>query len=61
MLEAFLVLREFDLVYLVTGPPRLGWRIVQLLEGGAALLVEAGWWVAIVQFTPAADWLYVGG
>jgi hypothetical protein len=33
----------------------------QLLAGGAALLVAAGWWVAIVQFTPAADRPYVGG
>jgi 4-amino-4-deoxy-L-arabinose transferase-like glycosyltransferase len=61
MLQAFLVLPAFALVYLVAGPPRLGRRIVQLLAGGAALLVSAGWWVAIVQFTPAADRPYVGG
>ena len=61
MLQAFLVLPAFALVYLVAGPPRLGRRIVQLLAGGAALLVAAGWWVAIVQFTPAADRPYVGG
>ena len=61
MLQAFLVLPAFALVYLVAGPPRLGRRIVQLLAGGAALLVAAGWWVAIVQFIPAADRPYVGG
>jgi 4-amino-4-deoxy-L-arabinose transferase-like glycosyltransferase len=61
MLQAFLVLPAFALVYLVAGPPRLGRRIWQLLAGGAALLVAAGWWVAIVQFTPAADRPYVGG
>jgi 4-amino-4-deoxy-L-arabinose transferase-like glycosyltransferase len=61
MLQAFLVLPAFALVYLVAGPPRLGRRIVQLLAGGTALLVAAGWWVAIVQFTPAADRPYVGG
>ena len=61
MLQAFLVLPAFALVYLVAGPPRLGRRLWQLLAGGAALLVAAGWWVAIVQFTPAADRPYVGG
>jgi 4-amino-4-deoxy-L-arabinose transferase-like glycosyltransferase len=61
MLQAFLVLPAFALVYLVAGPPRLGRRLWQLLAGGAALLAAAGWWVAIVQFTPAADRPYVGG
>ncbi len=61
MLQAFLVLPAFALVYLVAGPPRLGRRIWQVLAGGAALLAAAGWWVAIVQFTPAADRPYVGG
>jgi 4-amino-4-deoxy-L-arabinose transferase-like glycosyltransferase len=61
MLQAFLVLPAFALAYLVAGPPRLGRRLWQLLAGGAALLVAAAWWVAIVQFTPAADRPYVGG
>ena len=61
MLQAFLVLPVFALVYLVAGPPRLGQRIWQLLAGGAALLVGAGWWVAIVMLTPAADRPYIGG
>jgi 4-amino-4-deoxy-L-arabinose transferase-like glycosyltransferase len=61
MLQAFLVLPVFALVYLVAGPPGLGRRIWQLLAGGAALLVSAGWWVAIVMLTPAADRPYIGG
>ncbi len=61
MLQAFLVLPAFALVYLVAGPPKLGRRLGQLLAGGAALLVAAGWWVAITAFTPAADRPYVGG
>ena len=61
MLQAFLVLPVFALVYLIAGPPRLGRRIWQLLVGGAAVVVAAGWWVAIVMLTPAADRPYVGG
>ena len=61
MLQAFLVLPAFALVYLIAGPPRLGRRIWQLLAGGAAVVVAAGWWVAIVMLTPAADRPYVGG
>jgi 4-amino-4-deoxy-L-arabinose transferase-like glycosyltransferase len=61
MLQAFLVLPGFALVYLVAGPPRLLRRCWQVLAGGAALLAAAGWWVAIVMLTPAADRPYVGG
>jgi 4-amino-4-deoxy-L-arabinose transferase-like glycosyltransferase len=61
MLQAFLVLPVFALIYLIAGPPRLGRRIWQLLAGGAAVVVAAGWWVAIVTLTPAADRPYVGG
>ena len=50
MLQAFVVLPAFGLVYLWAGPPKLGRRIGQLLAGGAALLVSAGWWVAAVAF-----------
>ena len=61
MLQAFLVLPAFALVYLIAGPPRLRRRIGQLLAGAAALLVSAGWWVAAVSLTPAADRPYIGG
>ena len=61
MLQAFLVLPVFALVYLIAGPPRLGRRIWQLLVGGAAVVVAAGWWVGIVMLIPAADRPYVAG
>ncbi len=61
MLQAFLVLPAFGLAYLVAGPPRLGRRIVQLLAGGAAVVVSAGWWVAIVELVPASSRPYIGG
>jgi 4-amino-4-deoxy-L-arabinose transferase-like glycosyltransferase len=60
MLQALLVLPAFAVAYLVAGPPRLGRRIWQLLAGAATLVVTAGWWVAAVMLTPAADRPYVG-
>jgi len=48
-------------VYLLCADTRLRRRLVQLAVGGVSLLVAAGWWVAIVQLTPAADRPYIGG
>jgi 4-amino-4-deoxy-L-arabinose transferase-like glycosyltransferase len=61
MLQAFLVLPAFALVYLWAGQPSLGRRLWQLLAGLAALVAAAGWWVAIDLLTPAAGRPYVGG
>jgi len=60
MLAAFLVLPALALAYLYAGPPRIGKRIAQLLAGGVALLVTAGWWVAIDLLTPASARPFVG-
>jgi 4-amino-4-deoxy-L-arabinose transferase-like glycosyltransferase len=61
MLQGFLVVPAFALAHLVAGPPRLGRRLWQLLAGGAALVAGAGWWVAIVELTPAGGRPYIGG
>jgi 4-amino-4-deoxy-L-arabinose transferase-like glycosyltransferase len=61
MLQALLVVPAFALVYLFAGPPKLGRRILQLVAMGAALLVSAGWWVAIVELIPASARPYIGG
>ena len=61
MFQGFLVVPAFALAYLLAGPPRLGRRLWQLVAAGAALVLAAGWWVAIVQLTPAADRPYIGG
>jgi 4-amino-4-deoxy-L-arabinose transferase-like glycosyltransferase len=61
MLQALLVVPPLALAYLVAGPPRLGRRLLQLMAGAAAMIGAAGWWVAIVMLTPAADRPYVGG
>ena len=61
MLQALLVLPAIGLVYLVTAPTPFGRRVRQLAAAGVALIVSAGWWVAAVQLTPAADRPYIGG
>jgi 4-amino-4-deoxy-L-arabinose transferase-like glycosyltransferase len=61
MLQAVLVVPVFAVAYLVAGPAGLGRRLLQLLAGGAAMVLSAGWWVAAVMLTPAADRPYVGG
>ncbi len=55
MMQAFLVVPGFALVYFVAGPTVMRRRVVQLLAGGAAMIVSAGWWVAIVALWPASS------
>ncbi|SCX57081.1 4-amino-4-deoxy-L-arabinose transferase [Klenkia marina] len=60
-LQAFLVLPGLAGAYLVAGPPRSPRRLLQLVAAGAALLVSAGWWIAVVRLVPRADRPWVGG
>ena len=61
MMLAFLILPVVVAVYLLAAPT--GWwrRVWQLMVMGASVLVAAGWWVAAVALTPAADRPFVGG
>ncbi|MGW0807486.1 ArnT family glycosyltransferase [Nonomuraea sp. NPDC002799] len=61
MMQAFLVLPGFALVYLVTAPVAFWRRMWQLLLAGAAMVVAAGWWLLAVALVPAADRPYIGG
>lgn len=61
MLQAFLVVPAFALVYLVLAPTAMRRRIGQLLVAGLSLLAAAGWWVAIVALVPAGSRPYIGG
>ncbi|GGM14737.1 glycosyltransferase family 39 protein [Dactylosporangium sucinum] len=61
MLQALLVVPAFALAYLLFAPTGWGRRLVQLLIAGAALVVSAGWWVAIVELTPASWRPFIGG
>jgi 4-amino-4-deoxy-L-arabinose transferase-like glycosyltransferase len=59
MLQAFLVLPAFALVYLVAAPVPLWRRVWQVLAAGGAIVVSAGWWVLAVALWPSAP--YIGG
>ncbi|MBN9743831.1 MULTISPECIES: glycosyltransferase family 39 protein [unclassified Amycolatopsis] len=61
MLQAFLVLPAFALAYLVATPIALGKRLLHLLAGLGAVVVSAGWYLAVVALWPAADRPYIGG
>ncbi|WP_112248508.1 glycosyltransferase family 39 protein [Kribbella monticola] len=61
MLQAFLVLPAFGLAYLIAGKPALGKRFVHSAVALGAMIVSAGWWVAIVELLPASARPYVGG
>jgi 4-amino-4-deoxy-L-arabinose transferase-like glycosyltransferase len=60
-LQAFVILPALAGIYLAAAPG--GWwrRIRHLLLALGAVIVSAGWWVAIVELVPASMRPYVGG
>ncbi|MFD7960862.1 ArnT family glycosyltransferase [Streptomyces zaomyceticus] len=60
-LQAFLILPPLALVYGVCAPGGLGRRLGRLALAGLAMIVSAGWWVALVELWPASSRPYVGG
>jgi 4-amino-4-deoxy-L-arabinose transferase-like glycosyltransferase len=61
MLQAFLVLPALALVYLIAAPTSSPRRLVQLAGAGLAVIVSAGWWVAVAELWPASSRPYIGG
>ena len=59
--EAVLNVPAFGLAYLIAAPVPLRRRVLQLLAAALAIVVSAGWWIAAVLLTPAADRPYIGG
>jgi 4-amino-4-deoxy-L-arabinose transferase-like glycosyltransferase len=55
MLQAFLVVPAFALVYLVAAPTTLRRRLLALMAGAGAVLLSAGWWVALVALWPVGS------
>ncbi|MCW2627646.1 MAG: family glycosyltransferase, 4-amino-4-deoxy-L-arabinose transferase [Mycobacterium sp.] len=61
MLQAFLVVPGLALVFLVAAPVGLWQRIGKLLVGAAAMVVSAGWYIALVSLWPAGSRPYIAG
>jgi 4-amino-4-deoxy-L-arabinose transferase-like glycosyltransferase len=61
MLQSLLVVPAFALVYLVAAPGSPLRRIRQLLLAGVAMVVAAGWWVAVVELWPKGSRPFIGG
>jgi len=60
-LQAFVILPVLAGVYLVAAPVLLRRRVLHLLAALGAVVVSAGWWVALVELVPASMRPYVGG
>ncbi|MCU1478937.1 MAG: glycosyl transferase [Subtercola sp.] len=60
-LQAFVILPPLAVAYAWASPVTFGRRLLHLLGALAAVIVSAGWWVAIVELVPASMRPYVGG
>ncbi|MFD7653435.1 glycosyltransferase family 39 protein [Actinosynnema sp. NPDC059797] len=61
MLQAFLVLPAFGLVYLAFAPAGLARKVGHLAAALGAVVVAGGWWVLAVELTPAGSRPHIGG
>lgn len=60
-LQAFLILPALAVAFLWAAPGSWWARIRDGLLAVVAMVVTAGWWVALVELWPAADRPYIGG
>ena len=61
MLQGFLVIPAFASVYLIAAPTTLWRRIWQVGAAALAVVVSAGWWIALVMLWPADSRPFIGG
>ncbi|MEU9451377.1 glycosyltransferase family 39 protein [Streptomyces sp. NPDC048277] len=61
MMQAYVVLPAFFLVYLWAARGSLGRRIRNLAVATVALVVSSAWWMVIVDLIPASSRPYIGG
>jgi 4-amino-4-deoxy-L-arabinose transferase-like glycosyltransferase len=61
MLQAFLILPALVVAYAIAAPATWRKKITDLLVAFAAMLASAGWYVAVVELTPASLRPYIGG
>ena len=60
-LQAVVILPALAGIYMVAAPGNWWRRVWHLLLALAAVVVSAGWWVAIVELVPASMRPYIGG
>lgn len=60
-LQGFLVLPVLAAVYLWAAPLSFGRRMLHAFAALGAVIVSAGWWVAIVELVPASMRPFIGG
>ena len=60
-MQVFLVVPGFALAFLVASPTGLIRRIVDGLVAVAAVIVSAGWWIALTVIVPSGSRPYIGG
>jgi len=61
LLQAWLIVPAFAVTALVAGAGPIGRRLARVVAAGVAMLVAAGWWVLVVQLTPADRRPWIGG
>lgn len=61
MLQGFLVLPGLALAYLLAAPTTVPKRLLHLLGAAGAVVVSAGWYIALVELWPADSRPYIGG
>ncbi|WP_085066930.1 glycosyltransferase family 39 protein [Catenuloplanes japonicus] len=61
MLQGFLVLPGFALVYLIAAPATMWKRIRHLLVAALSVTVSAGWFIALVEIWPKDSRPFIGG
>ncbi len=61
MMQGLLVLPAFGAAYLLAGRSRLPARMLHLLAAAGAVVISAGWYVALVGLWPADSRPYIGG
>lgn len=61
MMQAYVVLPVFFLVYLWAAHGSLGRRLRNLAAGTVALIVSSAWWMVVVDLIPASSRPYIGG
>ncbi|MFD9395747.1 ArnT family glycosyltransferase [Streptomyces sp. NPDC060000] len=61
MMQAYVVLPAFFLVYLWAANASLGRRVRNLAVGTVALVVSSAWWMVVVDLIPASSRPYIGG